>query len=335
MAIQPLLKPGTFPLMIEAAVAHTRDDLFVACANAEERFEGFARLCRYREGANPPWNYFDLPATISDATFFSPKQEAGASVTAATPAFVFLTEEGDVMHLPIGREAVTERIAGSGLWSDDSEGWGAMVAIAQIGSRLHACGGGGQVYRRSQSGAWEHIDAGLLRSKTDKDGISLKAIAGADEQEVYVGGWRANVNDGVLFCWDGRQWKAVAHDIAEISSIHVEREDSVWACGRNGTLLHGNHMDGFKDVSEQDDVRSYVDVVSYGGEIFLASETGLYVHADGVTRRVRTGLDPEYADGHALKVVDGVLWSIGYADIARFDGTDWERIAFPGNPPIR
>ena len=333
MAMHPLTKPDAIQLQFEVAIAGARDDLFLACSNQAERFEGFARLCRYREGVNPPWNYFDLPVTLSSATIFSPRKNADEA--AAAPTFVFLSEEGDVMHLPSGREAVTERIEGSGLWSDDSQGWGYMAAIAQIGSRLYACGSGGQVYRRSDSGVWEHMDSGLLRGKTDKDGITLETIAGPGEQEVYVGGWHANVNDGVLRCWDGHRWAAAASDIRAISHIHAQRDDSIWACGRGGTLLHGNRVDGFKDVSELDDTRSYVGVINYDDQIFLATETGLYIHANGTTRRVRTGLDPEYEDGHILRVVDGVLWSVGYADIARFDGTTWERIPFPGNPLIR
>jgi hypothetical protein len=331
--MKPLIKPDAIQLQFEAAVAGTRDDLFLTCSNAEERFEGFARLCRFRAGANPPWGYFDLSATVSDATFFSPTRHTDDAV--AVPAFVFLTEEGNVMYMPPNEPAVTERIEGSGLWSDDSEGWGTMNAIAQIDSRLHACGGGGQVYRRSDAGTWEQIGTGLLRGKTETGGLTLNAIAGLHEQEVYVGGWRANVNDGVLFCGNNRGWKPMTSSFASISSIHAERDDSIWACGRRGTVLHGNRIDGFKDVSELDDTRSYVDITSYDGQIFLATERGLYVHDNGTTRRVQTGLDPDHADGHVLQVVDGVLWSIGYADIVRFDGTAWERIPFPGNPPIR
>ncbi|KAF1072162.1 hypothetical protein [Variovorax sp.] len=328
----PLTQPDRIRLQIEAAAPRGRDDLFLACSNADARFEGFARLCQYRAGHDPLWRSTDLPATVTDGLFFSPPP----GDTGAAAAFVFLTEEGDVMQLPPGGEAMTERIEGAGLWSDDSEGWGSMIALAQIGGRLHACGGGGQIYRRTKPGAWEHMDTGLLREKGEKKSISFKTIAGANEQEIYAGGWFQNVNDGVLYCGDGRRpWKAVASGMPAISRIHVEREDSVWACGRGGTLLHGNHVDGFQDVSALDDTRAYVDVTSYDGQIFLATETGLYLHANGATHRIRTRLDPEYEDGHLLRVVDGVLWSIGYADIARFDGTAWERIPFPGNPPIR
>jgi hypothetical protein len=318
--------------MFEAAVARTRNDLFLACANRDERFDGFARLCLFRAEKDPSWAYFDLPVTIADATLFVPDPSPGSLSTPVS--YVFLEEDGDIYHLPVGREPETERIAGSGLWQEDSEGWGYLTRIRQIGSALYSCGTGGQVYKRLVDGSWEHIDAGLLRAKGDKHGLSLEAIAGPNEQEIYVGGWHTNVNDGVLLCWDGHRWTPAAHDIRSISSIHVERDGSIWACGRNGTLLHGNRRDGFAHVLEPDRTRHYVSVVSFDNQIFLATETGLFVFEGGAARRLKTGLTPEYDDGHLLQVVDGVLWAIGSEDIARFDGTSWERISFPGNSPI-
>lgn len=330
--MQPLTQPGAFRVILEAAVARTRNELFVACSNSEGRSDGFARLCWFREEKSPPWTYFDLPVAIRNATLLSPNSH---SVTARLPtAYVFLTEEGNVIHLPIGHQPESERIVGSGLWNDDSIGWGYLTAIAQIGDCLHACGGGGQVYRRSVTGVWEHIDEGLLRAKSDRDGLSLSAIAGPNEQEIYVGGWHVNVDDGVLLCRDSHGWAAVAHDIPSIGDIHVEHEGSVWACGRRGTLLHGNCTDGFKSLLEPNQSRTYLSVTIYNGQVFLATNLGLYTYAGGSVSPVKTGLAPEYKDGHILQVVDGVLWAVGYEDIVRFDGRQWERITFPGNPPL-
>ncbi|MQB41786.1 hypothetical protein [Rhizobium sp. ICMP 5592] len=331
--MQPLTKPDAIRLQFEAGIVRSRDDLFVACSNEEERFDGFARLCRYRAGENPPWAYVDVDMTISDGTLFSPGK--GADPLSVQPAFVFTSDDGDITHLPIDGDMVTERITGSGLWVNDSHGWGCMGRIVQIGTRLHACGNGGQVYRRLDSDTWEHIDAGLLQDEADKEDLTLKAIAGVSENEIYVGGWRKNVNDGVLFCWDGRRWISVTRDIPAISNIHVEHAGSVWACGRQGTLLHGNHIDGFRKLLEPDRARTYVSVAVYDGQVFLATEIGLYIYDGGSVRRIQTGLVPDYRDGHILQVADGLLWSIGYADIVHFDGANWGRVPFPGNPPIR
>ncbi|EJK81423.1 hypothetical protein PMI03_04454 [Rhizobium sp. AP16] len=48
--MQPLTKPDAIRLQFEAGIVRSRDDLFVACSNEEERFDGFARLCGYRAG---------------------------------------------------------------------------------------------------------------------------------------------------------------------------------------------------------------------------------------------------------------------------------------------
>lgn len=328
--MKPLTKPDGIPLQFEAAVARTRNDLFLACSNRDERFDGFARLCLFRGEKDPPWTYFDMPVTISDATLFVTK--TGSDADNAPAAYVFLEEDGDVYHLPMGREPEVERIFGSGLWSDDSEGYGYLTSITQIGSSLYACGGGGQVYKRPADGGWIHIDQGIPHAKGTEKSISLNAIAGRSEDEIYVGGWHANVNDGVLLCRADQGWEPVARDIPAISHIHVEHEASVWTCGRHGTLMHGNYIDGFKHMLEADRNRRYVSVISYAGQIFLATETGLFFYENGSAHSLRTGLTPEFNDGHIFQVVDGVLWAIGYEDIVRFDGRNWERIPFPGNP---
>ncbi len=328
--MQPL-EFDAIPLIFEAAIARSRNDLFLACSNRDERFDGFARLCLFRAENDPSWTYFDLPVTIAGATLFVPQPDPGA---AEATAYVFLGEDGDVCYLPVGRKPETERIVGSGLWSDDSIGWGNVTAITQIGNRLYACGDGGQVYRRLEKDIWERIGDRLLQGKDDHHKLSLKAIAGPNEEEIYVGGWRANVDDGVLFYRDSHGWETAAHNIPAISSIHVEHEGSLWACGRRGTLLHGNHIDGFRNLLEPERSRHYLSVTMYDDQLFLATNVGLYTYADGSVSPVRTGLVPEYRDGHILQVVDGVLWAIGYEDIARFDGKVWERIPFPGNLPI-
>ncbi|MBT2118894.1 hypothetical protein KK141_11285 [Dyella sp. LX-66] len=218
--MKPLTKPDGTPLMFEAAVARTRHDLFVARSHRDERFDGFARLCLFREGKDPTWAYFDMPVTISDATLFVPESSAGLSD--APTAYVFLDEDGELYHLPMGREPEIERIADSGLWHEDAKGWGYLKSIAQIGGSLYACGGSGQVYRRLRDGSWENIDQGILQTEGIRSDLSLGAIAGPSEEEIYVGGWHTNVNDGILLCRNGQHWAPVARGIPSISSIHVE-----------------------------------------------------------------------------------------------------------------
>lgn len=42
--MQPLAQPDGIRLMFEAAIARTRDHLFLACSNQGKCFDGFARM---------------------------------------------------------------------------------------------------------------------------------------------------------------------------------------------------------------------------------------------------------------------------------------------------
>ncbi|MGJ7536150.1 MULTISPECIES: hypothetical protein [unclassified Variovorax] len=314
-------------LKIETGVAATRNRLVISCSKIEDRFAGFARLCIFNADKPVKWNYFDLPLTIRAGALHHPSPSEAAS-------FVFASENGDVVHLPIGKAPEMERVVGSGLWDDDSEGWGYLNALRQIGGHLYACGGGGQIYQRLGEDAWEHVDHGLLQEPEGEHNLFLNVIDGTDERALYAAGWNSDTNGGLLFFRMDGAWKPIAVDTAELTGLCIESSDSIWICGHNGVLLHGNQSTGFADVSQLDDSRNYSDVKIYGGRVYLATPEGLFAHENGIIEPVVTGLVPEYRDGHVLQVVDGVLWSIGYADIARYDGTVWERIPFPGNPPI-
>lgn len=314
-------------LRIETGVAATKDYLIISCSKQEDRFEGFARVCVFNANAQTQWNYFDLPLTIRASAAHQ------ASVDTAT-ALALVAEEGDVFRLPLDGAPVMERVAGAGLWSDDSEGWGYLTGLRQIGEHLYAYGGGGQIYRRADDGTWQHIDDGLLQKPDGVHNIFVNAVDGAGETGVYAVGWDSKSDAGLLFFREGEAWKKIQLETAELNGLCVEDREVIWACGKNGTLLRGNHEAGFLDVSGTDDVGNYTDATIFGGKLYLATPEGLFVRENDITNPVVTGLVPEYRDGHVLQVADGVLWSIGYADIARYDGSVWERIQFPGNPPI-
>lgn len=65
--MQPLTKPDAIRLQFEAGIVRSRDDLFVACSNEEERFDGLARLYAFRRrelGARPVSGQSTDPITI-------------------------------------------------------------------------------------------------------------------------------------------------------------------------------------------------------------------------------------------------------------------------------
>jgi hypothetical protein len=216
-----------------------------------------------------------------------------------------------------------------------------MSGLKQIGDHLYACGGAGQVYKRIQPFHWVHMDKGLLQDPGVSERLLLSAIDGPHENAIYTAGsLSAMGHPPKVFFWNGLVWRELPMPaVAErINAIYVESETRIWLCGANGTLLLGNERVGFKSLSTVDDNQLFYSLCKYRDRIVLGSNMGLFFydpsnHAQGI-KEVVTGLEPELQDANVVDAVDDVLWSIGNKDIARYDGTKWERIHHPDNPPI-
>ncbi len=240
--------------------------------------------------------------------------------------FVSLSAEGDVGF--IGKEeGFYEKIPGAGLLCDDADGYGYMKRIRQIGTDLFACGHNGQVYRRLGPDDWRRMDAGILLPPSGSDPLIPSDVNGADPEHLYL-----VADDGKVFFHDGRDWRKIPVPTDEwLYDIYVESRDTNWICGRNGTLLRGNERSGFSDLSSVRDNATFLSIAGFGGKIYLGHADGVSVFDGHRIEHVTTGLKPDLSDGHLVDVVDGVLWSFGYNDIARFDGTVWRR--FPTDAP--
>ena len=252
----------------------------------------------------------------------------------------YMSEEGGI-RLASETQVLDEKIPGAGVNSPDATGWGYMSDLRQIGEHLYACGGAGQVYKRVAPSQWEHMDQGLLQAPDVSERILPRAIHGPDESDIYlVGCLSASGLPPLVYHWDGSRWLQLPlPEVAErITNIHVESRDRIWLCGSNGTLLLGNARDGFRGLSTVDDNQLFLSVTLFEGRAYLGSNLGLFVYdpADAAAgiRPVVTGLVPELQDTNIVDSVEGVLWSIGPKDIARFDGQSWTRIHHPDNPPI-
>ena len=233
--------------------------------------------------------------------------------------FVSLSAEGEVEF--IGREeGFTEKIPEAGLDSDDAVGYGYMRTIRQIGAELVACGHSGQVYRRTGPNAWSHADSGLLQPLNSDDVRSVGDVNGPMADRLF-----AASSDGLFFSGGG-PWRKLDVPTREwLHAIHVEDADTIWVCGRNGTLLKGNERTGFTDLSRVHDNDTFLSITMFDGKIYLGRAGGVSVFDGSTIEPVVTGLKPELRNGHLVDAVDGVLWSFGYDDIARFDGTEWRR----------
>lgn len=318
-----------------AGLAYAAEKLFVAASPDDaEAYSPYTVWYVYvADDPDEPWTHFVSRWWGVAAAVFRP-------VGLDDWALVGLSNEGEV-DFTFADEAITEKIPGAGVHAPDAQGWGYMSSLKQIGEHLYACGGGGQVYRREGPGQWVHMDDGLLQSPGVSDRLLPRAIDGPHEQAIYlVGAVSSTGLPPFVYFWNGQAWRARSlPGVAErITHLLIESESRVWLCGANGTLLQGNAHDGFRSLSTVNDNQLFLSMAMLDGRLYLASNLGLHVYdpsdpAAGI-RVVRTGLSPELQDANVLSACDGVLWSIGPKDLARFDGQRWERVRHPDNPPI-
>ncbi len=237
-----------------------------------------------------------------------------------------------------------------------------ILNLVQINNGLYACGANGQLYEKF-GGNWELLDPSLLpdyrgmREALDaamddidkllavdlspwmgQDRIkTFGHINGPHEYEIYVTGY-----DGGLLLWNGERSHWITEGIPKnnLFEIVVEDEKRIWICGSKGTLLCGNHKDGFQDLSPGGDL-SFNSMTLFQGKLWITANggfggpTGLFTYHNGRLDRVTTGLTPDIDDIHTVTSADGVLWTLGFRDILCFDGKIWTRIDYPGNPPVR
>ena len=302
----------------------------VTCPDAIDPWEeDFARVCYFDADERDEfdkWGRYDL-----DWHVFS------TCVWSASPytkrAYVVLSKEGDVrIEVAGGDPVIIEHIPDAGLHMDWSDNYGYVMTVRQIDQHLYVCGDNRQVYRRADSGQWEHIDQGILLPPTDKSMKCLMDIGGVSERSIYAVGY-----SGEIFYFDGENWRQVNSGVDDdLFHVKVVSELDIYIIGANGTLLKGNQHFGFKNLSSVEDNQRFTGIEIFNGTLFLASNLGMFVY-DSKGKKIvpyQTDLKPDLVDCHVLEAKDGVLWSIGFKDLACYDGKTWTRINHPDNPPI-
>jgi hypothetical protein len=185
------------------------------------------------------------------------------------------------------------------------------------------------------------MDAGILQPPDMQGGEYLvQVINGAHERAIYIAGCEFSPGyPARADFWNGQAWARLPlpATAGRITDIYIESEERVWMCGDEGTLILGNARDGFATMNRLGAAQLLHSVSKFQDKYYLGSNLGLF-QFDGVAghlfRMVRTGLVPELTDANVVESVDGVLWSLGTKDLARFDGVTWERVPFPDNPPV-
>ncbi|MFS4439635.1 hypothetical protein ACMA5I_15615 [Paracoccaceae bacterium GXU_MW_L88] len=132
--------------------------LNAACAASPTRFcisldEGdpddpFSIILSYDGRFDQPWSRTNAPRKIVAIEVL--KESSG------TVSYAAISDEGDIYVID-DTEVRYEKIAGAGLYSEDSVGYGPISGAAGEGNHMWVFGFGGQFYRLN-SGGWQKID---------------------------------------------------------------------------------------------------------------------------------------------------------------------------------
>ena len=314
-----------------------------------ESTEPFTRIYQYFDGK---WNHADVNLATQRITLFDRPQGGRIAVYMAPDGQLFSPEQS-FRSDPIFDQSLSPTMR-----------LGRMVDLRQIETSLVACGDGGQNYRQNSNGVWQPIALELFDRKIDSSwvfSVKAKGTTGS-EQDAY---WRSHpaekaerdrrmklfmanlgfhaINgpaldslyfagkDSSLYFWDGARARPVlGPGSAYLLDILVEDEDNIWVCGRDGTLMRGNHRTGFANISDHRQPQ-FSTMTRFREKIYIASYAdpqGLFV-CDGQIRKLTGAHGVELDDVHTVDAVDDALWVVGLRSIARFDGKSWERIPMP------
>lgn len=346
------------------ACAASEDVLAVsATLTNAEIYTPDARVFQYSHKADlgENWYYEDFKLSVQDIEVVRGAQQ--------NAYFALLSAEGDVYHFA-EPQRYQERIEGAGTAAPDSRGYGKLLSMAEIDGVLFACGAGGQIYHRvneewkllteaflfDPDAAVAHLDGGPdINDPEWTEWIINQAMTPATREIVFYGFAGTSAND-MYFCgterttpilvhWDGGSVSEVSLPLSEgaLTDVFVENTDSIWICGREGLLLHGNRHRGFVPVNSNAGLNLFHSFTPYRGKLVMPSSvragglfeldpnTGQVTSFDPPLPRLTSRDDKESMEGGPFfaQATGNVLWVVATRDVFRFDGQSWERITHP------
>lgn len=347
-------------LMVSAVLAENNDELI---------YQPAARVFQYehRNEVGRRWFHDDFDLSVQDIVYIH-----DSAITPPARHFSLLGAEGDVYHIA-KPEHYVERIEGAGTANPGSKFYGKVLTLRQLAEHLYACGDGGQIYLRRGRDEWKMLTDSLLfdpdfhqklmaeapdfndpsylewmidAAQNPKDrNILFFDINGLSGDAIFLCGVVGPGSKPVLCFWDGKTLEELKVPLAEaaLTGIHIENEDSVWICGREGVILHGSRNRGFSPIAARTGLNLFHMITAYRGKLVLPAsvrpgglyqldpETGEFGRFDPPLPRLKSRDNPDSIAGGPFfaQGIGDVLWVVAEQDVFRFDGNAWERIEHP------
>lgn len=312
-------------LVMTTGCAINKDMYYMSCSFSDFSIdEPYSRLFFYQHETKDKWFYHDRPEWRVVSTCFQP-------ATAEKPRTVYsLSEEGDVEILNREKTSV-EKIKDAGLLPT-SKLYGYVNKIRYIDGSFYVCGHQCQVYKKTSTD-WEHIDQEILQpnpSPLESKALTLERqvelyinqttslldINGNNKNDIYVVG-----TSGFISHYNGTTWTNFKKLTgADLHAIYIDQKNTAWIAGSQGTILAGNHINGFSMITRKELDSDFNAITEFNGSFYIAATDGIYRMTELKIEKAPI----KAQDVSSIDSIDGVLWALSAQKLIRFDGCTWE-----------
>ncbi|HYP84232.1 hypothetical protein [Variovorax sp.] len=182
---------------------------------------------------------------------------------------------------------------------------------------VYACGAKRQVYRRTGEHQWLDISAPRA---AQTEALGFEAIDGYGHDDIYAAGWA-----GEIWHYDGQAWRSCDSPTNVIlTAVCCAGDGVVYAAGQGGVMVRGRG-DAWETIAWEDEVTIDMwDLCWFQDTLYVAGSTALFTLAqDRLVPVDMGGIGP--VSCFSLSTAQGVLWSVGKANVVAFDGATWQR----------
>ncbi len=200
-----------------------------------------------------------------------------------------------------------------------------LTTMRIIGKHIYVAGMARQVYRRPIfEGRWEKVDRGALVPRKSLEIAGFKAIDGLHEEDIYAVGFY-----GQIWHYEGVMWNQLDSPTnVKLECVRCIAQDLIFISGGKGIVIKGN-KNKWEIIHNEATRNTFWGMEYFMKTLYLSTEQGALFkleHDEIVPVDMNLG---KKVSTYSLHVNDGVLLSVGIADIVLFDGKKWKEIQHP------
>lgn len=188
---------------------------------------------------------------------------------------------------------------------------GVIRGLRNIENNIFSVGMGRQVYARTESNEWIHMDQGVIDSATSHEVSGFNAIDGLSRDFLYAVGFNGEIWN---FCKN--KWTRIESPTnLALYAVKVLTDNTVYAVGQKGSIVRGNGSQWeIIDQAMTDD--DFWDVECFKENLYIVTKSSLFhLTEDNSLEQVDIDIGERNISCKVLKTNKSSLWSFGETDI--------------------